>query len=162
MRQFALGRAEKIVGVLRGVGDDQRLRIGKPDVLHRHAHDAAREIERILAGIEHAGEIIERGVGIGAAHRFVQRADQIVVAVLRLVVDRRAALHDLLQGGDVEDLAGAGGAPNLFGERERGAAVAVGHADQRSARLVIERQLLAFDRFGALQQLFDRGRRQAT
>ena len=39
-------------------------------------------------------EIVERGVGIGAAHRLVQRRDQIVVAVLALVVDRRAALHD--------------------------------------------------------------------
>ena len=95
--ELALGRAQKVVGVLGGVGDHQRLRIGQADVLDRHAHDAAREIKRVLAGIEHAGEIIQRGVGIGAAHRLVQRRDQIVVAVLLLVVDRRAPLHDLLQ-----------------------------------------------------------------
>ena len=58
-RQFALGRAEKVVGVLGRVRDNQRLRIGKPDILDRHAHDAARQIERVLAGIEHAGEIVE-------------------------------------------------------------------------------------------------------
>ena len=92
--QFALRRAEIVVGVLGGIGDDQRLRIGKPDVLHRHAHQPAAEIERVLAGVEHAREIVERRVRIGAAHRLVQRRDQIVVAVLALVVDRRAALHD--------------------------------------------------------------------
>ena len=77
----------------------KRLRIGKPDVLDRHAHDTARDIERRLASIQHAAEIIERGIGVGAAHRLVQRADQIVVAVLRFVVDRRAPLYDLLQLG---------------------------------------------------------------
>ena len=61
----------------------------------------------ILAGIEHAGEIIERRVRVGAAHRLVQRGDQVVVAVLRLVVDRRAALQHLLQRRGVEDLARA-------------------------------------------------------
>ena len=70
--EFALGRAEKIIGVLGRIGDDQRLRIGEADVLDRHAHDAAREEQRILAGVEHAREIIERRIGIGAAHRFVQ------------------------------------------------------------------------------------------
>ena len=50
------------------------------------------------------------------------------MAVLRLVVDRRAALHDLLQFGGAEFLVLAGGAPDFLGQRERGAAVAIGHA----------------------------------
>ena len=114
-------------------------------------------IKRILAGVEHAAEIVQRGVGIGAPHRLVQRADQIVVAVLLLVVDRRAALHHLLQGGGVENLAGARGTPDLLGQRQRGAAVAVGHADQRGACFVVERQFLVFDRLGTFQKLFDCG-----
>ena len=80
------------------------------------------------------------------------------MAVLRLVVDRRAALHHLLDFGGIEGLAGAGGAPDFLGERERGTAVAVGHADERRARVGIERQRLAFDRLGARQQLLDRSR----
>jgi hypothetical protein len=32
-RQLAFGRAKVVVCILRGVGDDQRLRVGKPDVL---------------------------------------------------------------------------------------------------------------------------------
>jgi hypothetical protein len=70
-------------------------------------------------------QIIERRVGVGAAHRLVQRGDQVVVAVLRLVVDRRAALHHLLQGGGVEDLARARRPPYFLRQREGSASVAV-------------------------------------
>ena len=79
------------------------------------------------------------------------------MAVLLLVVDRRAALHHLLQFRGVEDLARACRPPHLLGQRERGAAVAVRHPDERCARLVVERQRLAFDRLGAREQLLDRG-----
>ena len=40
----------------------------------------------------------------------------------------------------VEDLAGPRGAPDLLGQRQRGAAVAVGHAQQHRPRLLVERQ----------------------
>ena len=157
-RQIAFRAAQEIVGVLGGVGDHQRLRIGQPDVLDRHAHHAARDVERRLAGIQHAAKIIQRGVGIGAAYRLVQCADQIVVAVLRLVVDRRAPLHDLLQLGGVKNFAFAGGTPDFLGKRQRGAAVAVGHADERGACVVVERQLAALDLLGARKQFLDRFR----
>ena len=137
--KLAFRRAEEIVGVLRGIGDDQRLRIGKSDILDRHADDPAREIKRVLAGIEHAAEIIERGVGIGATHRFVQGADEIVVAVLLLVVDRRAPLHHFLQGGGIKGLAVPCSAPHFFRQRQRRAAVAVRHADQRRTGVGIQR-----------------------
>ena len=87
----------------------------------------------------------------------MQGGDEIVVAVLRFVVERRAALHDLLQLRGVEGLVLAGGAPDFLRQRERGAAVAVGHADELRARFRVERQRLAFDLFGARQQLLDRG-----
>lgn len=80
------------------------------------------------------------------------------MAVGGFVVDRRAALQDVLQLGGVKDLVLAGGAPDLFGERQRGAAIAVGHAHEHGARFRIERQLAAFDRFGMHEQLLDRSR----
>ena len=57
-REFAFGRPQEIIGVLGGVADRQRLRIGKPDVLDRHADHAAGQEQRVLAGIQHAREII--------------------------------------------------------------------------------------------------------
>jgi hypothetical protein len=67
-------------------------------------------------------------------------------------------LHDVLQRRGVESLSPARGAPDFFGERERGAAVAVRHTHERSARVGIERQFFAFDRLGARQELLDRRR----
>ena len=78
------------------------------------------------------------------------------MAVLLLVVDRGAALHHLLQFRRIEDFAGPCRPPHFFRQRERGAAVAVGHADQRLARLGIERKRLAFDRLGAREQPLER------
>jgi len=78
------------------------------------------------------------------------------MTVLLFVIDRRAPLHDLLQRGGVERLVFARRAPDFFRERQRGATVAVRHADQGRARVVIERQLAPFDRLGAIQQFFDR------
>ena len=62
--------------------------------------------------------------------------------LLPLVVDRRAALDDLLQLLGVEDLAGLGRAPDLFGQGQHRPAVAIRHAHERGARLLVERQRL--------------------
>ena len=92
-RQLALGRAEPVVGVPGGERLHQRLRVGEADILDRRAGQPAQDIDRVLAAGQHARQPIERRVGVRAAQRFVQRADQVVVAFLLLVVERRAALH---------------------------------------------------------------------
>ena len=79
------------------------------------------------------------------------------MALLRLVVDRRAPLHDFGEPGGVEALAFARGAPDFLGERQCGAPVAVGHADQRGASIGVQRQRPALQRFGPRDQLPDRG-----
>ena len=55
----------------------------------------------------------------------------------------------------VEDLAGLGGAPDFLGQRQRRAAVAVGHAQQHRPRLLVERQRPALGLLGARQQLLE-------
>src|SRR4051812_10885259 len=49
-RELAFGMTEEIIGVLGGVADHQRLRIGEADIFDRHPHHAAREKQRVLAG----------------------------------------------------------------------------------------------------------------
>ena len=68
----------------------------------------------------------------------MQGADQIVMAFLSLVVDRRPALDHADEPCRVEALALAGGAPELLGEGERSAPVAIGHARERGAGVVVE------------------------
>ena len=92
-------------------------------------------IERLLAGIEHAGEIVERRVRVRAAHRFVQRRDEIVVAVLRSCRrSARAAGRPPAAPSDRTISPWPRRPPDLLGERQRGAAVAIGHADQHRPR----------------------------
>ena len=104
------GRAETVVGVLGRDGlSEQRLRVGQADILDGHAHQAAGDVERILAAVEHARKPIERRIGVRAAHRFVQRADQVVVAVLRTCRRAaRAAAAASTSAGAVERRLGAG------------------------------------------------------
>ena len=79
----------------------QRLRRGQADILDGHAHDAAREIERIFAAGKHAAQPIKRGVGIGVAHALVQRGDQVVVLLAGFVVHQHALLRGFRRDGFV-------------------------------------------------------------
>ena len=88
-RQLALRRAEEVVRLLGGQRERERPRVGVADVLGREAHEPARDVERILAGVEHARHPVERGVGVGVAQRLVQRRDEVVVLLARSC--RRAA-----------------------------------------------------------------------
>ena len=79
--------------------DDQRLRVGHADVLARVHDQATGDEARVLPGLDHAGEPEQRGVGVGAADRLDERADDVVVRVALAVVDDRLLLHRV--GGDL-------------------------------------------------------------
>ena len=93
-RELALGTAETIE---RGPGIERDLRaarIGEPDVLVRHAYDAAREVVRVAPAVDHAREPVQRAVRIGAAHRLVERGDLVVELFAALVEAPAAAGRD--------------------------------------------------------------------
>ncbi len=149
--QFALGTAQEIVGVLGRGGQQQGQGIGLADVLHRHAHQPPGDEQWVLPAVEHAGQPVEGGVRIGAAHRLMQGGDQVVVLLAVLVVGGAALLQHLAQLGRRERL----GDPNVeqgLGQGQQVAAVAVGHGDHRLARGVVERQGSALMRLGLVQQ----------
>ena len=54
--QIALGLAEEVDGLDGGRSLLESAGIGETDVLDGHAHEAAGEVETVLAGFEHAGE----------------------------------------------------------------------------------------------------------
>ena len=76
-RQVALGRPDEIERLLGGERHRQRAGLGQADIFAGHAHHAPREVERVFARFEHARQPIERRVGIGIAHRFVQRGNEV-------------------------------------------------------------------------------------
>ena len=63
-RQFPLGAAKTFIGLPALQADLLRLRVGKTDVFHRHARDAAGQKARVFAAFQHAGEPVKRRVGI--------------------------------------------------------------------------------------------------
>src|SRR5882762_5325199 len=90
---MAFGRAEKIEGTFRGESDGEGAGFGEADVFAGHADHAARKIERIFAGFEHAREPIEGRVGIGVADGFVQGGDEVVVLLAGFVVPKEFPLQ---------------------------------------------------------------------
>ena len=79
------GQADVLDGACSGVGDEDRLGIGHPDVLAREDHEAARDEARVFARLEHPGEPVEPGVGIAAADRLDERRHDVVVLVVAVL-----------------------------------------------------------------------------
>ena len=76
-------------GLRGGHRHEQRARIRVADVLGREHDHAPRDEARVLAALEHCGEVIDARVGIRAAHRLDERGDEVVVRVGGLVVEQR-------------------------------------------------------------------------
>ena len=131
--QLAFRRAEEVVGLLGVERQAQRGRIRVAHVLRGEAHEPARHVERVLARLEHAAEPVERAVGIGVAQRLVERGDQVVVLLARLVVEQGLLLHRV-----AHRRLGHAGRPDArrreLEDVERGARVAVGEPRDEGQR----------------------------
>ena len=84
-RQFTFRRAEAFVGCCRIVAQLDGARVGQTDVFPCHTHDAPRQIARIGTTVQHTHQPVQRGIGIGAAYRFVQCGNLIVERFATLV-----------------------------------------------------------------------------
>ena len=109
------------------------MRVGKADVFAGEAHQPSQYIERLFARRQHTRQIIERGLRVGAAQGFVERGNQIVMAVAVLVVNRDAALEEFAQRGGIERVRDLGSVER-FGLIEQEASVTVCRGQQRFAR----------------------------
>lgn len=139
-REFALGRAQALVDLGRVEREPQRARVGQADVLARHAHQPARHVARVCAAVEHAHEPVERGVGIAAAYRFMQRADGVVELLAALVVAPHALAEHAQQPfvADGLELLGARRDGQRLERVEQPARIAVGIGDQPVERGVLD------------------------
>ena len=73
-----------------GLGHEQSLGVGVPDILRGSDVHAAGDELRILSPVDHAGEPVHGGIRIAAPHALDERGDDVVVHVLVLVVGQRA------------------------------------------------------------------------
>ena len=77
----ASGRPTCSSGVGGGHRHDERLRVGLADVLAGQDDQAADDEAGVLAGLEHAGQPVEAGVGVGAPDALDEGGDHVVVLV---------------------------------------------------------------------------------
>ena len=65
-------------------------------------HEPAGDEPRVLPRLDHAREVVQRGVDVGAADRLDERADDVVVLVALAVVAQQRAIDGLRDelGGD--------------------------------------------------------------
>ena len=131
--QFAFGAAQPFKRGGGIVGDLQRARVGQPDVFPRHADNAACQITRVGAAINHAAEPIKRGIRVRAAHGFVQGGDLVVKRFTAFVETAHGVAHVLRGkiGIDSGDAARLGGVKPLFQHVQEAACIAVGGLAQQ-------------------------------
>ena len=116
-----------------GVGQQQCVGVRQPDVLRGEDHQPPCEEAWLLAPGQHARQIVDRGIGVAAPHRFDEGRDDVVVLLAVLVVEGDVLLQavgDVLVGDrqfalrrpgqyveDIEQLAGV--AAREFEQRTR-------------------------------------------
>jgi hypothetical protein len=155
-RQLAFRRAEALVGrqALRRspAPADRPGRCPPPPCA-----PAPAEIERVGAAIEHAAQPVQRGIGIGAAHRLVQRRDLVVEGLAALVEAAQVAVT-----APRRRKCGVTGfawrsrrpSPHLLEQIEQPPRVAIGKADQASRGIASSNSASrAGERTRALEQL---------
>ena len=80
------GMPMRCVACWASYGDRERLRVGQADVFGGQDDDAAGDKHRVLAGLKHACEPVNGGVGVGAADGLDEGGDGVEVGVAALVV----------------------------------------------------------------------------
>ena len=116
-----LRHAHVFRGLHGGDGERQAARIGIADILAGEDHHPPRDEARILAGLQHLGQPVERRMGIGTAQALDEGRDRVVVAVFVAVVGDHPALHAVLHRGGIH-------MHDAFGVRRR---AAHGHLERR-------------------------------
>ncbi len=120
-RQLGFGHADQRHRLCGGDRHLQRARAGHADVLAGQNHQPAGDEPRVLPGDQHAGQIVQRGIDVGTAHRFDEGADDVVVLVAVTVVAHRGFVHRPLDGLHADQLAGRLGCLGRYFQRGQGA-----------------------------------------
>ena len=156
-RNIAFRRTETLIGVPRRNRHRQSLGIGKADILHRKPRQTAQKIERIFSALDHARRPVERRIGIRTAQGFMQRADEIVVSLAVLVVNRRAVLDDFFQIRPVHHSVCRSEIVDAFNKIDKITPVAVGKVANHRHCVIVNRKFASDDFFRPFNNLLKCG-----
>ena len=96
-REVAFRWAKKFERLHRGKRYLNGVRFGQPYVFIGHAHQSARDVQRILAGFEHARQPVKRSIGVRIAHRFMKSRNQVEMLLARFVIGQKLLLQNILE-----------------------------------------------------------------
>src|SRR5713226_1482803 len=100
--QPGFGQPDVLDRLRRCDGHEQRSGVGQPDVLGGVHDHPARDVARVLTGLDHPGQPEQRRVGIGPANALDERRDDVEMRVALAIVDDRLPLDALLGGSQVD------------------------------------------------------------
>ena len=142
--QLRFGHSDQRDGLGRRDRDRQGRRVGHPDVLAGQNHQSAREESRILAGHQHAGQVVQGRIDVGAPDRLDEGADHVVVLVAVAVVAHRGLVQGLFDGLDRDGAVGCpGGLSGDLQGGQRPASIPGRQCDQQFHRVVGNRYRIA-------------------
>ena len=98
-RKIAFGHANEINRIAGRHAERKSVRIREPDVFDRHAHNAASNVVRVLAGFQHSCEPVKRGIRIAVAYGLVQSRNKVVVLFAGFVVEQNTFLQSVVDDG---------------------------------------------------------------
>ena len=139
--QLAFGAAQAFLHVPGGQAQAQGSRVGVADVLAGHAHHATGDVQRVAAAVEHACEPVQGAIGVGAAHRLVQRGNLVVERLAALVETPPAVAEQALQHLDVDLAAIFGKVRGILEEVEHAPAIAIGGRHEHLEGVVTDAQV---------------------
>ena len=128
--------ADKLNGLSRCIGDDQGLGIGKADVFSSTDDQAAGNKGRLLAGFDHAGQVMQGRIGIRTAHAFYKGRYRIVMGIAFLIIGIHLMTGYFFDGFLCQLPAGRNDHGNLFQQIKAYAGIAVSQAGNGSQHFV--------------------------
>ena len=90
-------------GIEAGVGQQQGVGVGQPDIFRGRYDQPAGNEGRVFAPLDHAGQPVDGGVGVAAPYRFDEGRDDVVVHLAVLVVGGGILLQPFGDDGVVDD-----------------------------------------------------------
>src|SRR5215469_15616463 len=80
--------------------NNERLWISHTYIFRGKANQAAHDVERVFARLEHASQPVQPCIRVRAAQRLVQGGDRIIMLVAAFVIEQSAMLHHVLGDGE--------------------------------------------------------------
>eukprot|EP01132_Coremiostelium_polycephalum_P018947 gene18947-biopygen10297 len=160
-RQLAFRAAQAFLHFPGGQAQAQRTRVGIADIFAGHAHHAPGQVQRVATAVDHPRKPVQRAVGVGAAHRFVQRGNLVVERFAALVETPAGVAQQALQQVDADFAAILGQVGSVFQQIEKTSTVAIRSSQQdleaflTDTQLALAQALVFVQR--TLQELLHRG-----